>query len=109
MRSLTIPRTPLWLPVVLLAFLAACDRTPDAQAGADSASAEMSGAEIPVTTASDEARELFLEGRTMSENLRALDARPLLEEAVAKDPSFAYAYLLLANTAPSPEEFFENL
>ena len=109
MRRPTIPRTSLWLPVVLVAFLAACERTQDAQAGADSASAEVSSAEIPVTTTSDEARELFLEARTMSENLRALDARPLLEEAVAKDPNFAYAYLLLANTAPSPEEFFENL
>jgi tetratricopeptide (TPR) repeat protein len=97
------------LPVVLLAFLAACERTTDAQAGADSSAAEVASAEIPVTTTSDEARELFLEARTMSENLRALDSRPLLEEAVAKDPNFAYAYLLLANTAPSPEEFFDNL
>ena len=109
MRRPTIPRTSLWLPLALVAFLAGCERTQDAQAGADSATATVASGEIPVTSASDEARELFLEARTMSENLRALDSRPLLQEAVAKDPTFAYAYLLLANTAPSPEEFFDNL
>ena len=110
MRRPTIRRFSRWLPLLALTFLAACDRTPDAQAGADSATAVgAASGEIPVTTSSDEARELFLEGRTMSENLRALDARPLLQQAVEKDPAFAYAYLLLANTAPSPEEFFANL
>ncbi|HET6361108.1 MAG TPA: tetratricopeptide repeat protein [Gemmatimonadota bacterium] len=109
MRNPTILRTSLWLPVLLLAFLAACERTSDAQAGADSAPADVARGEIPVTTTSEEARDLFLQGRRLSESLRALDARPLLEEAVAKDPTFASAYLLLANTAPSPEEFFENI
>ncbi|MGH7566131.1 MAG: tetratricopeptide repeat protein [Gemmatimonadota bacterium] len=107
-------RTPhllrLLLPVVLpSALLVACSRTPDAEAdGEQGSGTEVAAAEIPITTSSEEARTLFLEGRALSENLRALDARPLLDEAVAKDPTFASAYLLLANTAPSPEEFFSN-
>ncbi|HEY7472938.1 MAG TPA: tetratricopeptide repeat protein [Gemmatimonadota bacterium] len=109
MRRLSIPQIYLWIPVVLLAaFLAACSRTDRADAEQSSAT-DVAEGEIPITTTSDEARDQFLEARTMAENLRALDARPILEQAVEKDPTFASAYLLLANTAPSPEEFFSNL
>jgi tetratricopeptide (TPR) repeat protein len=99
------------LPFVLLSVsLGACSRTQDAQADSErGAASEVAAAEVPITTTSDEARQLYIEGRAMSENLRALDSRPLFEEAVAKDPTFASAYLLLANTAPSPEAFFDNL
>jgi tetratricopeptide (TPR) repeat protein len=111
MRRPTIEPLALWLAVAFLAgSLAACSRAPDAQADAEQASmTDVAEGEIPVTTASDEARASYLEGRKLSETLRALDARPLLQEAVEKDPTFASAYLLLANTAPSPEEFFANL
>ena len=111
MRRLAVPLLRLLLPVAIpSAFLMACSRTQDAQAdGEQGSSTELVGAEIPITSSSEEARELYLQGRRLSENLRALDARPLLEEAVAKDPQFASAYLLLATTAPSPEEFFSNL
>jgi tetratricopeptide (TPR) repeat protein len=107
MRTRTIGLHLLWLPAVLLSALAAC--SPDAQADADPGSAAAVASEIPVTTTSAEARELFIQGRRLAESLRALEARPVLERAVEKDPTFASAYLLLANTAPSPEEFFANL
>ncbi|HET6616895.1 MAG TPA: tetratricopeptide repeat protein, partial [Gemmatimonadota bacterium] len=110
MKIRTVQLHVLSLAVFLLsAFFVACSETRDAQAGADEGSTAVAANEIPITTSSEEARELFLEGRAMSENLRALDARPILQQAVEKDPKFAYAYLLLANTAPSPEEFFSNL
>jgi tetratricopeptide (TPR) repeat protein len=110
MNRLAVPLLRLLVPVILpTALLSACSRTQDAQADSEQGSAtDVVAAEIPITTSSDEARALYLEARTLSENLRALDSRPLLEEAVAKDPTFASAYLLLANTAPSPEEFFSN-
>ncbi|HEU4464832.1 MAG TPA: hypothetical protein VFS53_07300, partial [Gemmatimonadota bacterium] len=110
MRRPTNEPLALWLAVALLAgSLAACSGASDAQADADSESAAAVATEIPITTASAEARELFIEGRRLAESLRALDARPVLQQAVEKDPTFASAYLLLANTAPSPEEFFSNL
>jgi tetratricopeptide (TPR) repeat protein len=61
---------------------------------------------IPITTSSEEARKLFLEGRDLSEKLRATDARVLFEKAAAKDPGFALAQVGLANTAPNAKEFF---
>jgi tetratricopeptide (TPR) repeat protein len=64
---------------------------------------------IPITTKSEEARRLYLQGRDLLEKLRAPEARKLFEQAVAKDPDFALAQLGLANTAPSPKAFFEDL
>ena len=53
---------------------------------------------IPITTSSDEARQLYLEGRDLYEKLRATDARARFEKAAAKDPAFALAQVGLANT-----------
>jgi tetratricopeptide (TPR) repeat protein len=64
---------------------------------------------IPVTTSSEEARALFLQGRDLVEKLRGTDALPFFDKAVAKDPQFATAYLNLANTAPTGTEFFAAL
>jgi tetratricopeptide (TPR) repeat protein len=61
---------------------------------------------IPITTSSEEARQLYLKGRNLADTLRATDARRFYQEAVAKDPSFARAYLDLANTAGTAKEFF---
>ena len=63
----------------------------------------------PGTTASDEARALYLQGRDMAEKLRITDAHRMYEAAVAKDASFAQAYLGLANTAPTTGDFFAAL
>ena len=65
------------------------------------------GDKIPITTSSDEARKLYLEGRDLLEKLRATDARHLFEQAVAKDPAFALAYVGLANTAGTNGEFID--
>jgi tetratricopeptide (TPR) repeat protein len=62
---------------------------------------------IPITTASAEARQLYLKGRDLSEKLRATDARALFEQAAAKDPDFALAQVGLANTAGTAKEFFD--
>ena len=62
---------------------------------------------IPLTTASEEARKLYLNGRDLSEKLRATDARAFFEQAAAKDPAFALAQVGLANSAGTPKEFFD--
>jgi tetratricopeptide (TPR) repeat protein len=66
----------------------------------------LAGDRIPITTSSDEARQLYLKGRDLAEKLRATDARPLFEQAAAKDPTFALAQLGLAQTAGTAKEFF---
>lgn len=64
---------------------------------------------IPVTTTSSEARDQFLKGRTLVDNLRLTDAVPHFQKAVELDPGFALAHLYLAQTAPSAKEFFARL
>ena len=66
-------------------------------------------AKIPVTTASSAAREQYLKGRTLGENLRAHDSREFLEAAAAKDPSFALAHYSLALNSPTAKDFFTHL
>jgi tetratricopeptide (TPR) repeat protein len=66
-------------------------------------------AKIPVTTASAEAKDQYLKGRTLGENLRAHDSRQFLMAAASKDPGFALAHYNLALSAPTAKEFFEHL
>jgi len=66
-------------------------------------------AKLPITTASEDARELFVKGRELLENLRPADARVLFEQAVEKDPQFAWGHLMLANSATTGSEFFDAL
>jgi tetratricopeptide (TPR) repeat protein len=63
--------------------------------------------QIPVTTQSEEARQLYLKGRDLSEKLRATDARALFQQAAAKDPGFALAQVGLANSSGTAKEFFD--
>jgi tetratricopeptide (TPR) repeat protein len=70
------------------------------------APAATSADRIPITTSSEEARQLYVKGRDLSEKLRATDARALFEQAAAKDPGFALAQVGLANTAGTAKEFF---
>ena len=68
-----------------------------------------SAGKVPISTASAEAKADFVKGRTLAENLRAHESREFLRRAVAKDPDFALAHLSLANSAPTPKEFFDHL
>ncbi len=65
------------------------------------------GDKVPITTSSQDARQLYLEGRDLLEKLRGTDARRLFEQAVAKDPTFALAYVGLANTSGTTGEFVD--
>jgi tetratricopeptide (TPR) repeat protein len=64
---------------------------------------------VPISTKSEEARKLYLQGRDLLEKLRIADARGYFQKAVASDGSFALAHLGLANTAPTNSEFFQAL
>jgi len=62
---------------------------------------------IPITTSCEEARDAFLKGRWLLDNLRITDAHSYFTVAVEADPHFALAHLRFANTAPTNQEFFE--
>ena len=64
---------------------------------------------VPITTASAEARELYLKGRDLTEKLRATDARRFYQQAVQKDPAFALGYVGLANTSGTTKEFIDSV
>ena len=66
-------------------------------------------AKVPITTQSEEANAAYLEGRELLENLRVTDAREHFQKAVDLDPGFALAWLGLANTAPTTQEFWSAL
>ena len=64
---------------------------------------------IPVTTTSDQARELYLQGRALVEKFRNTEARMLFEQAVALDPGFALAHRDLATVQPTAKLFRESI
>jgi tetratricopeptide (TPR) repeat protein len=65
------------------------------------ASLALAEGKISITTSSDEARQLYLQGRDLTERFKNPEARALFEQAVAKDPNFALAYRDLAQSEPS--------
>jgi tetratricopeptide (TPR) repeat protein len=65
--------------------------------------------EIPITTVSDEARQLFLQGWEKQDNLKAYEAADLFDEAIQKDPNFARAYLFRAYSGGGYKIYRENL
>jgi tetratricopeptide (TPR) repeat protein len=64
---------------------------------------------IPVTTEVADARQEYVKGRALGENLRAHDSREVLKRAVEKDPNFALAHYSLALNSPTAKEFFAHL
>src|SRR5262245_62920445 len=60
--------------------------------------------EIPLTTHSAEARELFLQGRAYRENWRLPEALQAWRSAALKDPNFALAHLYVSFFTPDPQE-----
>src|SRR3989441_10975144 len=63
----------------------------------------------PITTSSATARDHFNRGQRELDLARFIDANAHFKQAVAADPSFAFAYLNVANTANSLDEFKTNL
>lgn len=63
---------------------------------------------IPITTSSEKAREYYLQGQELADKFRAQESIRYFEKAVAEDPDFALAYLMLSFVAPSTKEFFDH-
>jgi len=65
--------------------------------------------DIPLTTQSDEAKTLFVEGRTLFDNLRFDEARKVFDEALQKDPQFALANVYRALSSTTDSDFVRHL
>lgn len=61
--------------------------------------------EIPITTTSDTARELFEEGQYLLDVGRGVKAREKFQAAIAEDPGFVRAHVNQSNAALSFKEF----
>ena len=117
-RALPCP-TALLTACGVLAILTGCSSTKSdpntasaTSAGAATETAAGTGAPsktVSLTTSSAEARDLYLKGRTLAEQLRFQDGRKLFEQAAAKDPSFAMAHYQLAASSPTAKDFFTHM
>ena len=79
-------------------------KTSDATSSTESATA----GKIPVTTASEEARKEFLQGRDLQEKLLIQDSIQHFDRAIALDPNFASAHLNRAAVSPTGKEFLNT-
>lgn len=64
---------------------------------------------IPITTSSNEALKLFMEGRDLVEKLQGQESLHYFEQAINLDSTFAMAYLYFSFNQPTVSGFFEQL
>ena len=108
-----IIKTPLRIVVTFgaLLMLAACGQKDEPPATAEMAEPAAAKApvavKVPVTTTSAEARDLYMEGRALLDDLHFVEARELFMQAVQADPDFAMAHFMVAITSQSAAEFFD--
>lgn len=90
------------------AMLSGCTTTTNDNKPAAANTSPDSG-KLPVTTASEEAKKEFLQGRDLAERLLAQDSLQHFDKAISLDPNFASAELNRANSSPTAKEFFDHL
>ncbi len=76
---------------------------------APASTASTAAGKLPVTTASEEARKEFLQGRDLADKLLIQDSVAHFDKAISLDPNFAAAHLARANSSPTAKEFFDHL
>ena len=107
MRTLCTALNRVLVVIVLVSGLACSRSQPDIEVDKKPPLPKIE--EIPITTNSDEARALFIEGQQCLDVGRPVKAREKLRPAVEIDPAFAYAYFALSNAALSFAEFQEMI
>ena len=101
-------RTLRPLAVCAAAFLiAACGQQDQPATEAASGDSAMAAEKVPVTTSSEVARELYLQGLALSDDLHALEANAKFAEAIAEDAEFAMSYFMMSQTSQTAAEFFD--
>ena len=89
-------------------LVVACGRSdgPDAPGAAPPGA---DGAAVPVTTNSDEARAHYEAGQELFDELKFTEAHAAFVQAVDADPDFAMGHSMVATTALSAAEFFDEV
>ena len=64
---------------------------------------------IPITTASDDAKQNFIKGRDLTELLQGQESLQYLTKAIQADTAFALAYLTRSAFQPAAKDFFDDL
>ena len=82
--SYQINRSIIWLFILFLFLSVLCISTV--------------AKEISITTKSDKAKELFIKGRSLADNLQSVEAAHVFDEAIKADPNFALAHVFRALT-----------
>jgi tetratricopeptide (TPR) repeat protein len=100
-----------FLAIVIASVLAlsGCANVEESKGPAVASNAGSDSGKIPVTTASEEARKEFLQGRDLQEKLLIQDSIQHFDRAISLDPNFALAELNRANVSPTGKEFFDHL
>jgi tetratricopeptide (TPR) repeat protein len=106
MNAINLRKLPTVALCVTALLFAACSKQEQTATETDAAE-PVAAAKVPITTSSEAARDLYMQGRTLSDDLRAVDANLLFAQAVEADPAFAMGYSMLAQTAQTNAEFFE--
>ena len=101
----------LLLSLILAATVSfiGCANVAEGTNNSNTKSAEPGAGKLPVTTASEEARKEFLQGRDLNEKLLIQDSIAHFDKAISLDPNFAMAELNRALVSPTGKEFFEHL
>ena len=105
-RSLLIVLTLVAASVIALS---GCAKVEDGKSPLAANNPNSAEGKIPVTTASEEARKEFVQGRDLQEKLLIQDSIQHFDKAISLDPNFASAELNRANVSPTGKEFFDHL
>jgi tetratricopeptide (TPR) repeat protein len=106
MNAINLRKLPAVALCVTALLFAACSKQEQAAIETDAAE-PVAAAKVPITTSSETARDLFLQGRALSDDLRNVDANAAFAQAVEADPAFAMGYVMLAQTSQTAAEFFD--
>ena len=64
---------------------------------------------IPITTASDDAKQNLIKGRDLSESMQGQESLQYLNKAIEADTTFALAYLTRSAFQSTAKDFFDDL
>ena len=95
MKLVSVKNVILYLGIISILLFLGCCKDEDGK--------------IPITTFSCEARENFIKGIELVDNLQNREALVHFEKAIEQDPEFAMAYFGAALTQPSVSHLFEYL
>lgn len=99
----------LAIVIASVVSLSGCAKVEESKGPAVASNAGSDSGKIPVSTASEEARKEFLQGRDLQEKLLIQDSIQHFDKAISLDPNFALAELNRANVSPTGKEFFDHL